>query len=82
MKTNDQTTVNASRAILGHREIDEDSILKEFGSLAPTRKLPKASNNSIMPNSDMMLNSGDFDVSQSLSPGKLDRHLEKIMNDQ
>ena len=43
MKTNDQT-VNASRAVLGHKEIDEDSILKEFGSLAPTRKLPMASN--------------------------------------
>lgn len=82
MKTTDQTTVNASRAILGHKEIDEDSILKEFGSLPPPRKLPKASNNGMPPNSDMLLNSGDFDVSQSLSPGKLDRHLEKIMNDQ
>ena len=29
-----------------------------------------------------LLNSGDFDVSASLSPGKFDRQLEKIMNDQ
>ena len=90
LKTDAATVqVNPSMVGLGAKEIDEDSILKEYNSGHKASKVPNASYR-VSPRKgiDMrvgeedLLNSGDFDVSASLSPGKFDRQLEKIMNDQ
>lgn len=83
MKTNDKTTVqiDPSQARL-RQEIDEDSILREIGSLAPLKAPFDNKRNTHVrarAQAEDFMNSGDFDVSISQSPGKLDRHLEKIV---
>jgi hypothetical protein len=96
MKTNDNTAdqMNPSMAML-KREIDEDSILrdvignnKQSSTILNSNKKslineqdqrsPKVNNHDY---ADQLLNSNDFDVSNSPSPGKLDRQLENIMDE-
>ena len=87
LKTNDKTTfqINPSHARL-RQEIDEDSILKEIGSFTAHRAPFEPKTSKVSPkarggraNADEFMNSNDFDVSISQSPGKLDRQLEKIV---
>ena len=93
LKTNDKTTVQIDPSMARLRpEIDEESILKEIGSLAPNRLDNKApfrepQTSKVSPkargraNADEFMNSNDFDISISQSSGKLDRQLEKIVNE-
>ena len=95
LKTNDHTAdPNPSMAQLA-REIDEDSILRDVMGNNKQRSTNLTSNKKSLINeqdqrspqgnrqdlADALLNSGDFDVSNSQSPGKLDRQLENIMDE-
>ena len=96
LRTNDHTAdPNPSMAQLG-RELDEDSILRDvMGNQNKQSSTILTSNKKSLINeqdqrspqahphdlADALLNSGDFDVSNSQSPGKLDRQLENIMDE-
>ena len=91
MRTQDNTTLaNPSQVRLPANDIDEDSILREVSAMNKNiRKLPAASmmaspkhlqKTTVDKDNDM--GSADFEMSNSLSPGKLDPHLEKILNEQ
>ena len=84
--TQDNTTLADPSQAAIRRDIDEDSILRDYVNMN-VRRLPPASQmtspkiQKTIERQDEM-GSADFEMSASLSPGKLDRHLERILNEQ
>lgn len=81
LNTNDNTIfqINPSQAILYNNTVDEESVLRD---VINNQNIQIKKNNISNKNEfEGYMNQNDFEISQSHSPGKLDKQLEKIMKE-
>ena len=81
LNTNDNTIfqINPSQAILYNNTVDEESVLRD---VINNQNIQIKKNNVSNKNEfEGYMNQNDFEISQSHSPGKLDKQLEKIMKE-